>query len=89
MARLPEPPCGALADIANAENLRDVIEVVKWPNCSESDRSELIHKISEIAGQSFGTKIKGRFVADKWSFINWAEKQGFDLSSPPQRYPPH
>jgi hypothetical protein len=88
IAGFDEPPCDAVALFADHSTVPEVVEVLKWPTCSFKDRSEVIKKIGELEGHSFGTTIGDEFVVDESSFEDWTSKQGFKVSSPPIRKSP-
>jgi hypothetical protein len=84
---LPNPPCSAFLPLLGTEDLDRVVEILKWPTCTVDDRNRLIERIGQIEGQDFENEIASQvdasFVADTWSFANWARSKGFDISTPP------
>lgn len=68
-----------------------LIELLKWPTCSELDRERLIERSSEITGEPSGETVGGELEAALWKLIAWAEEKGYDIESPPRastRAPP-
>lgn len=63
-----------------------VIDLLKWPTCTNEDRNLLISRLDDLVPDaSFGTKgADGRYHADIWGkFLPWARRQGFDMEAPP------
>lgn len=81
---IPEPPCASATTLIRKANLQPIIDLLKWPTCSLEDRNQLIEKIGEVTGESFGREFDGKFQADLWTFIEWAAENGYDTDSPPR-----
>ena len=86
VVNLSKPVCSGLAPLVNV-SLPEIVDALKWPTCASEESSVLIEKIGQAKGRAFGRKVDDRFVADEWSFADWAEREGFDLKSPSLRRP--
>ena len=85
---LAYPPCTAAVSFIREDTIfatgKHGIDLLKWPTCSSVDRDQIIERIGELNGETFGTKDQeGEFRADLWKFVEWAERQGYDVASPP------
>ena len=84
---LIEPPCSTAGPLSRDEkvSIQRIIDVLKWPTCSSRHRSALIERIAELKDDPFGERDKdGEFQVDFWDFVDWAEKEGYDVKSPPR-----
>ena len=85
---LADPPCTAAVSFIRKDTIaatgKHGIDLLKWPTCSSADRDQIIERIGELNGETFGTKDQeGKFHSDLWKFVEWAERQGYDVASAP------
>jgi hypothetical protein len=85
MKTIASPDCGALAPMIQTSTIPMMIEVLKWPTCSDSDRNILMEGIGIFTKQKFSSGSLLGFVADRWEFIEWARSAGYDVVTPPKR----
>ena len=81
------PPCSAAASLGREDTIPLLIDLMKWPTCSAKHLHQLIKRMADLKGNPFGELHKeGKFHVDFWHFVEWAEKEGYDMNSPP--HPP-
>lgn len=74
--------CGNMSPLIRpGEDMQAVIDFLKSPTCAWA-RDRVIQGLGEIVGESFGSEVDGRFRADDWAFIQWAQQQGYNLEPP-------
>jgi hypothetical protein len=82
-----QPKCEEVASVIRDPKDPRVMDLLKWPTCSEESRDKLIGRLDDLEpNESFGAKgADGKYHADIWGkFIPWAKKQGLDIESPPK-----
>ncbi len=67
----------ALAEIPENRNPQQLIDLMKWPTCVGEVRAPLLAKLGQQTGQKFEGNV--------WNMVKWAEANGYDVKSPPQR----
>ena len=75
--------CVSAATLLRRDNLQPIVELVQEATCPYSDRQELLEKVGELVGESFGTagdRLQERLSA----FMRWAGEEGHL----PNRSPP-
>jgi hypothetical protein len=80
---MPAPPCGAFAPLFGRDDLKDLVDMTRWPTCPGAERAQLVKRAGELTGRVFGTEGDGKvFRPDLRAFAAWARELGIDLSIP-------
>lgn len=58
-------------------NPQQLIDIMKWPTCVGEVRAPLLAKLEQQTGQKFDGNV--------WKMVEWAQANGYDVTSPPQR----
>jgi len=67
----------ALATVSGDRNPQQLIDLMKWPTCVGEVRAPLLAKLEQQTGQKFEGNV--------WNMVKWAQANGYDVKSPPQR----
>ena len=72
-----ESLCASAASLLRRDNLQPIVKLVLGLNCPpSSDREELVERIGEVVGESFGT-VDDRFDERLSAFRRWARSEGY------------
>jgi hypothetical protein len=87
--KVPNPLCSIAASMISESTLPMIVDLLKWPTCTKSDREILVTKIADLKGLSFtgADDIEEADHVHLWDFAAWAEKQSYPVSGPPEEYP--
>jgi hypothetical protein len=80
---IPNAPCSCARSLVSDLTLPAIIDLLKWPTCTRSQRDTLLERIGELEGNRdlVGVVgVSGQFTADLWRFVAWAKKQPADIS---------
>jgi len=67
----------ALVAVPRKRNPQQLIDLMKWPTCVGEVRAPLLAKLELQTGQKFEGNV--------WKMVEWAQVNGYDVKSPPQR----
>jgi hypothetical protein len=68
---------GALKAVPGTLDPQQLINLLKWPASIGDLRSALLDRLEKQTSQTFDGNI--------WKMVEWAQKQGLDVKSPPKR----
>ncbi len=81
---LERPSCEDFVKLARVDTRSTLVEVLKWPTCSQGARKMLVARMGEIDHEDLGRHFPdGDFDLDPWKLNAWARKWGLDAESPP------
>jgi len=88
---MPNPLCDSASLLINESTLPKIIDLLKWPTCTNKQRANLMKQIGEVTkeGEAFEISYgEGAPQVSQLKFAAWAEKKSYEnLSSPPAEYP--
>lgn len=67
----------AFAAVPGNRNPQQLIDLMKWPTCVGEVRAPLLAKLEQQTGQKFEGNV--------WKMVEWAQANGYDVTSPPRR----